>query len=68
MGRRHGWHEVEQMILVDSSVWIAYFNGSNTRQADLLNDLLNREPILIGDLIMAEVFQGFHSASKIVGG
>ena len=56
------------MILVDSSVWIAYFNGSNTRQADLLNDLRNREPILIGDLILTEVFQGFHSASKIVGG
>lgn len=47
------------MILVDSSVWIAYFNGSNTWQADLLDELLNREPILIGDLILTEVLQGF---------
>ena len=47
------------MILVDSSVWIAYFNGSNTWQAEVLDYLLNREPLLIGDLILTEVLQGF---------
>ncbi|MBU2646274.1 PIN domain nuclease [bacterium] len=47
------------MILVDSSVWIAYFNGEKTWQAELLDELLNREPILIGDLILTEVLQGF---------
>jgi hypothetical protein len=47
------------MILVDSSVWIAYFNGAKTWQTELLDDLLNREPILIGDLILTEVLQGF---------
>jgi len=47
------------MILVDSSVCIAYFNGANIWQSDLLDELLNREPILIGDLILAEVLQGF---------
>ncbi|HRP25510.1 MAG TPA: PIN domain nuclease [Thauera sp.] len=47
------------MILVDSSVWIDYFRGTPTPQADFLDALLGREPILIGDLILAEVLQGF---------
>ncbi len=49
------------MILVDSSVWIDYFNGLSTWQTDLLDDLLSNVPILIGDLILTEVLQGFRS-------
>lgn len=47
------------MILVDSSVWIDFFNGRMTSETDLLHKLLGREPLLIGDLILAEVLQGF---------
>jgi predicted nucleic acid-binding protein len=47
------------MILVDSSVWIDFFNGLETRQTDALDNLLGRQPVLIGDLILAEVLQGF---------
>ncbi len=46
-------------ILVDSPVWIDYFNGRATPETDALDDLLGREPVLIGDLILAEVLQGF---------
>ena len=49
------------MILVDSSVWIDYFNGMRNWQTDLLDDLLSNDPVLIGDLILAEVLQGFRS-------
>ena len=49
------------MILVDSSVWIDYFNGLSTWQTDMLDDLLSNVPILIGDLILTEVLQGFRS-------
>jgi len=49
------------MILVDSSVWIAYFNGQITWQTDALDILLQNEPILIGDLILIEVLQGFRT-------
>ncbi len=49
------------MILVDSSVWINYFNGHSTWQTDLLDNYLSHMPILIGDLILAEVLQGFRS-------
>lgn len=47
------------MILVDSSVWIDYFRGTVTPQTDRLDALLGTELIAIGDLILAEVLQGF---------
>ena len=49
------------MILVDTSVWVDYFNGVPTRETDLLDDYLGTEPLLTGDLILAEVLQGFRS-------
>ena len=49
------------MILVDSSVWINYFNGIPTWQTDLLDNYLSNVPVIIGDLILAEVLQGFRS-------
>ena len=47
------------MILVDSSVWIDYFNGIINPQTDWLDTALGREIIILGDLILAEVLQGF---------
>ena len=47
------------MIVVDSSVWIDYFRGVDTREAMLLHGLLGVEPVVIGDLVLAEVLQGF---------
>ena len=47
------------MVIADSSVWIDYFNGVESREADFLDDLLRRDFILIGDLILVEVLQGF---------
>lgn len=49
------------MILVDSSVWIDYFNGITTWQTELLDELISKVPILMGDLIFTEVLQGFRS-------
>jgi hypothetical protein len=47
------------MILVDSSVWIDYFRGEATPQSEMLDALLGNEPLVVGDLILAEVLQGF---------
>ena len=47
------------MILVDSSVWIDYFRGALTAQTEKLDQLLGEELLAIGDLILAEVLQGF---------
>jgi predicted nucleic acid-binding protein len=47
------------LILVNSSVWIDHFQGASTRQTELLDQLLGVEEVAIGDLILAEVLQGF---------
>jgi hypothetical protein len=49
------------MILVDSSVWIAYLNGQKTKQTERLDVSLGNTPIVMGDLILTEVLQGFQS-------
>jgi predicted nucleic acid-binding protein len=49
------------VIFVDSSVWIDYFRGVATKETELLDELLGVEPIVIGDLVLAEVLQGFKS-------
>lgn len=42
-------------------MWIDYFRGVATAQADMLDALLGSEPLAIGDLILVEVLQGFAS-------
>ena len=60
------------MILVDSSVWIDYFQGAITPQTEELDGLLGSEPVAIGDLILTEVLQGFagerdfHTARRVL--
>lgn len=49
------------MILVDSSVWIDFFNGTENAETDKLNERLGLEELVIGDLILTEVLQGFRS-------
>lgn len=49
------------MIVVDTSVWVDYFNGTQTPQTDILDDMLGQQVIVIGDLIYTEVLQGFNS-------
>jgi hypothetical protein len=47
------------MIMADSSVWIDFFNGLPSPQTDRLESHIRRGPVLMGDLIMTEVLQGF---------
>ena len=49
------------MILVDSSVWIDYFNGAETNETALLDEFLSTDTICVGDIILCEVLQGFRS-------
>lgn len=51
------------MLFVDSTVWVDYFNGQITPQSDYLHNALANQPILVGDLILAEVLQGFRKDS-----
>jgi predicted nucleic acid-binding protein len=48
------------MILVDTSVWVDFFNGVDGIEVDDLDRLLGSGRILIGDLILSEILQGFN--------
>ena len=49
------------MIFVDSSVWVDYFNGTQSAETDYLDSLLGKEPVGLGDVVLLEVLQGFRS-------
>lgn len=49
------------MILVDSSVWIDFFNGVENTETSKLDEILGLEEVVIGDIILVEVLQGFKS-------
>ncbi|MGM0746206.1 MAG: type II toxin-antitoxin system VapC family toxin [Bacteroidota bacterium] len=46
---------------MDTSVWIDYFNGVINKQTETLDRLLSEKSVLIGDIILTEVLQGFDS-------
>jgi hypothetical protein len=45
-------------ILVDSTVWIDYFTGAATPQADYLHSLLGEHPLVVADAVIADVLHG----------
>ncbi|HTK37804.1 MAG TPA: PIN domain nuclease [Pyrinomonadaceae bacterium] len=47
------------MILIDSSVWIDYFNGEVLPHTLKVNELLGTREIVVTDLVMTEILQGF---------
>ncbi len=47
------------MWIVDSSVWIDYFNVRNNPQTETLDRALGARALGVGDLILCEVLQGF---------
>ena len=47
------------MIVVDSAVWIDFFNGVSTPEVEGFDGLLGSTPVAISDLILVEVLQGF---------
>ena len=49
------------MILVDTSVWIDYFNGADSAQTNSLDAALQEGTVAIGDLILLEILQGFRN-------
>jgi predicted nucleic acid-binding protein len=46
------------VIVVDSSVWIDFFNGRNAAHVRRLRAVLGTEEIIVGDLMLCEVLQG----------
>ncbi len=53
------------MIIVDTSVWIDYFNGQDTLETATLDQALGSEVVAIGDLILVEILQGFSIRQRL---
>jgi predicted nucleic acid-binding protein len=49
------------LIVVDSSVWIDYYNGRTTPHTQKLTMLLGQAELLVADIILCEVLRGARS-------
>ncbi|MDV6341499.1 PIN domain nuclease [Nitrosomonas sp. Is24] len=49
------------MVLIDTSVWVDFFNGKISSETEKLDHYLSSTVIIVGDLILAEVLQGFRN-------
>ena len=49
------------MIMVDTSVWIDYFNGKVSPETNSLDNVLTEGNVVIGDLILLEILQGLRT-------
>lgn len=49
------------MLVVDTTIWVDYFNGNINPETEYLDHALTEELILVGDLILVETLQGFRS-------
>ena len=47
------------MILADTSAWIDYLGGTPTPAAETLDAVLGKEEVVVGDLILVELLQGY---------
>ena len=52
------------MVLVDTSVWVAYLRSPNSASARELQALLDRGEVVVTGVIMAEIVQGARTASQ----
>ena len=51
------------MVIVDTTVWIDYFQGTGNPQTDWLNAELDRQRLAVTDLILCELLQGVRDDS-----
>ena len=49
------------MIIADTSVWIDYFGGIDSVEANALDSALENGTVAIGDIIFLEILQGFRN-------
>lgn len=53
-------------VLVDTSIWIDFFRGQPTAEVNRFKELVGREEVLIGDLILAELLQGVRDKKDLL--
>ena len=55
----------DNRILIDTSVWIAYFKENNRLFAEKVDQLLTHSEIFVPKVVLAELFQGAKSEKEI---
>ena len=53
------------MVVVDTSIWIDYLRGANYKKMERLEEILDSDRIIIGDLIITELMQGFRNKKDL---
>jgi predicted nucleic acid-binding protein len=53
------------MLLVDTSVWIDYFQAPNSAHAQKFDDVLGKVEVVLGDLIAVEVLRGLREGPQL---
>ena len=54
------------MVIVDTTVWIDYFQGTSNPETDWLDAELDRQRLGLTDIILCEVLQGVRHESEAV--
>lgn len=52
------------MVIVDSTVWVDYFNGRNNPETDWLDEELDQQRLGLTSLILCEVLQGLRDERR----
>ena len=52
------------MVIVDTSAWIEYLNGTNSSVVARVDQCLEQDLVAIGDLIYCEIMQGIRSTRQ----
>jgi predicted nucleic acid-binding protein len=53
------------MLIVDTSVWVDYFREPRSGHAQRFDDVLGREEVVLGDLILTEILQGLREGRQL---
>ena len=55
----------DNRVMIDTSVWIAYFKGEDQRLADKVDDTLSSSEVCVPRVVIAELVQGAKTEKEI---
>lgn len=55
----------KEMVIVDTSIWIEYFNRARSSRAEKLKKLMEQEKVAIAGVIIAELLQGAKNEAEL---
>ena len=55
----------DSRVLIDTSVWIAYFKNTDKRLTERVDDVLTRSEVYVPKVVIAELIQGARTEKEI---